>query len=90
MRDKPLPDMDQIFDGVTGHEKPQSATQEPQEATERDKVPRSATKKGRGPLEKHHVRIHAEDWKRLEQIAQTEGVSASTKLRMILREWIGA
>lgn len=60
----------------------------PQSATEGDEAPRSATERDKGPLEKHHIRVHKEDWAQLEKLAGAEGISASTKLRMILREWL--
>lgn len=95
MREKPqgkqLPDMNAIMDSVPGV--PRNATEGdevPQSATKGDKAPQSATERDRGPLEKHHLRVHSEDWKQLERVARSEGISASTKLRMILRQWIGS
>ena len=59
-----------------------STTKAPQRATE-------APQKGdRGPLEKHHIRVHREDWKALQEHFEAQGIPAATGIRMIIRAYM--
>ncbi len=84
-----LPDLmgDRMGELLGGRKDTQKTDRQPTKTPR--KVHRRPTKTPqRGALQKYHIRLHEEDWNRLKDHFETKGLSASSGIRMIIKEFM--